>query len=162
MPGEGKEPFGLLLLHDRLLFDVLVARMSNLATRDLAGYELAIQFHTEPLAKLAVIRERTPDPRNWRLEFNALLDRVVHVKQPPGCILAWRGAKSNPLGALSSRPPRGVSGTGGADQWVVLAASACSVAWSNASGPTGRPVARSIHRSGVMRPIFAMRSNSGP
>src|SRR6266436_9748133 len=88
LPGEGKEPFGLHFLHDGLPFDVLVARIGHLATRDLTGPEWAIQFHAKPLAKLPVIRQRTPDARNGRLEFHALLNTVVHFKQPPGCILA--------------------------------------------------------------------------
>ena len=85
--GEGKESFGLHFLHEGLPFDVLVARIGNLATRDLTRYEWAIQFHTKPLAKLPVIRQRTSDARNWRLEFNALFNAVVHLKQPPSCIL---------------------------------------------------------------------------
>src|SRR5271157_911080 len=100
-PCEGKEPFGFHFLHDGLPFDVLVARIGNMAPRHLTRYKWAIQFHAKPFAKLAVIRQRTPDPRNRCLEFDALLDTVVHVKQPPGCILAWRRTKSNPLVALS-------------------------------------------------------------
>src|SRR5271167_813848 len=88
MPGEGKEPFWLHFLHDGLPFDVLVARMGNLATRDLTRYEWAIQFHTKPLAELTVIRQCTPDPPRRGLEFNTLLNTVVHIKQPHGCILA--------------------------------------------------------------------------
>jgi hypothetical protein len=40
--------------------------------------------------------------------------------------------------------------------------SARSVAASNAAGPTGAPVARCIHRSGVSRPCRVIRSNSPP
>ena len=36
------------------------------------------------------------------------------------------------------------------------------VASSSASGPTGFPLACSIHRSGVTRPMVAMRWNSDP
>ncbi len=61
---------------------------------------MAFQFDTKPLAKLPVIRQRAPDPRNGRLEFNTLLNPVIHIKQPPGCILAWRGTKSNLAVAL--------------------------------------------------------------
>jgi hypothetical protein len=48
------------------------------ATRDLARYERAIQFHAKPLAELTVIRQRTPNPRNRCLEFNTLLNSIVH------------------------------------------------------------------------------------
>src|SRR6266850_7128079 len=95
MPSEGKEPFMLDFLHHGLPFEVFVARISNLAARDLTGYERAIQFHSKPLAKFPVICERTPDARNWSLEFNTLLNSVVHIKQPQGCILTWRDTKSN-------------------------------------------------------------------
>src|SRR5207253_1659864 len=82
MPGERKEPLGLHFLHDGLPFEVLVARIGNLPTRHLTRYKGAIQFHPKPLAKPPVIRQRTPDARNWRLEFNALLNTVVHSTQP--------------------------------------------------------------------------------
>src|SRR5262249_15874726 len=62
VPGEGKEPFGLHFLHDGLPFEVLVARVGNLPTRDLTWYERAIQFHAKPLAELTVICQCTPDP----------------------------------------------------------------------------------------------------
>src|SRR5438105_3104456 len=101
LPGERKDPFGLHFLHDGLPFEVLAARIGNLPTRDLTRYEWAIQFHTKPLAKLPVIRQRTPDARNWRLEFNALLNMVVQFTQPPSCILARRDTNRNPLVALS-------------------------------------------------------------
>jgi hypothetical protein len=47
-------------------------------------------------------------------------------------------------------------------QLCPTAVHAVCAASSNASGPTGRPVACTIQRSGVTSPIFAMRSNSGP
>src|SRR6266850_2988995 len=79
VPGEGKEPFRLHFLHDGLPFDVLVARIGNLATRDLPWYERAIQFHAKPLAELTVIRQRPPDPRNWRFEFDTFLNSILHL-----------------------------------------------------------------------------------
>src|SRR6266850_791063 len=100
LPGEGKEPFGLHFLHDGLPFDVLVARIGNLATRDLTRYERAIEFHTKPVAELTVIRQRTPDPRNRRLELNPLLNTVLHLRQPPGCILTQPDRKRNLFVAL--------------------------------------------------------------
>src|SRR5262249_22959183 len=78
-----------------LPFEVLVAGIGNLATRNLTRYERAIQFHTEPLAKFTIIRQCTPDARNRRLEFNALLNPVIHFEQPPGCILPQAGRKGN-------------------------------------------------------------------
>src|SRR6202011_5683378 len=107
VPGEGKEPFRLHFLHDGLPFEVLVARIGHLATRDLAGYERPIQFHAKPIAELPVIRQRAPDARNGRLQFNALLNTVVHLKQPPGCILAWPVEKRNLLVALSGSAGEG-------------------------------------------------------
>ena len=58
--------------------------------------------YAKPLAKLAVIRQRTPDPRNRGLQFNALLNSVIHLKQPPGCTLVQGEPKSNPMVAFSS------------------------------------------------------------
>jgi len=46
--------------------------------------------------------------------------------------------------------------------YFVAVARAAWVASSKAPGPTGLPVACTIHRSGVTRPMVAMRSNSGP
>src|SRR5437879_5799264 len=103
MPCEGKNLFGLHFLHHRLPFDVLVARMSNVAMQDLTGYEWAIQLHPEPFAKLNVIRQCTPDPRNGRLEFDSLLNTIIHIKQPPGCIICQPTEKSNLLVALCNR-----------------------------------------------------------
>src|SRR6267378_7571402 len=88
MPGEGKDPLGLHFLHDGLPFEVLVARIGDLATRNLTRQERAIQFHPKPLAKLTVIRQGTPDPRNWCLEFNALLNMVVHLNATSGLHLS--------------------------------------------------------------------------
>src|SRR5208337_1339175 len=82
----------------------------NMAARHLTRYEGAVQFHAKPFAKLAVIRQRTPDPRNRCLEFDALLDTVVHVKQPPGCILLCAAQKRNQIVALSTG--LGCGGTG--------------------------------------------------
>src|SRR5208282_3274847 len=79
MPGKRKEPLGLHFLHDRFPFDMLIARMSNLAARDLTRYKRAVQLYAKPLAKLAVIRQRTPDPRNRRFEFNTLFNAVIHL-----------------------------------------------------------------------------------
>src|SRR5271169_1131628 len=106
MPGKRKESFGLHALDDSLPFNVLVARIGNMATRHLTRYEWAIQFDAKPLAKFTVIRQRAPDPRNRSLELNSFPDTVIrfHLKQPPGCILVWRGTKSNLLVACSGRP----------------------------------------------------------
>ncbi len=104
VPGEGKEPFGLHLLHHGLPFDVLVARVGNMAARDLARHERAIQFHAKPFAELTVIRQRAPDPRNRRLEFNSLLNSIVAIfRQPPGCRLARRDSKRQPFCCSFSR-----------------------------------------------------------
>src|ERR1035438_1485034 len=100
VPGEGKEPFRLHLLHDGLPYYMLVARVGYGAPRDLTRYEWAIEFHAKPPPKLTVVRQCAPHPRNRRRKFHALLDAVVHLKQPPGCILARRGRKSNLLVAL--------------------------------------------------------------
>src|SRR5215468_5304757 len=101
-PGEGKQPFGLHFLHDRLPFDMLVAWIGDLATRDLTRDKWAVQFHTKPFAKFTVIRHCTPDPRNRHLEFDSLLDTVIHNTQPPGCILAQPDTKCNSL--VARRP----------------------------------------------------------
>src|SRR6266404_3752058 len=98
MPREGKESFRFHFLHNRFPFEVLVARIGNLSTRDLTWYEWAIQLHTKPFAKLTVIRECAPDARNRRLEFNTLLNTVIHVRQPLGCILAENYKKAQPRG----------------------------------------------------------------
>ena len=86
-PGEGKEPLVLHLLHRRFPLDVFIAGMSDPAARDLAGHKWSIQFHAKPLAKLAVISQSAPHPRNRRFEFDALLNTSRSYKQPPGCIL---------------------------------------------------------------------------
>src|SRR6266481_5683232 len=93
VPSKAEEAFGLHFLHDGVPFEVLIARIRDLATRDLTRHERAIEFHAEPLAELTVIRQRAPDARNGGFEFDALLNTVVHLRQPPGCILAWCGAK---------------------------------------------------------------------
>src|SRR4029077_9209677 len=103
-PGEGKEALVLHFLHDRLPSDVLIAGIINPARGHLTRYKWAIQLHAKPLAKLAVVSQRTPDPRNRRLELNALFNSVIHIRQPPSCILSLRGTKSNPSVALSSSP----------------------------------------------------------
>src|SRR5215472_9260618 len=77
-PGKGKKPLGLHLLHDGLPFNVLVAGICHLATRDLPRDKWAIQFHSKPFAKFPVIRQGAPDPRNRRLEFNPFLNAVSH------------------------------------------------------------------------------------
>jgi len=81
---------------------VLVARVGNLAPRDLTRYERAIQFHAKPFPEFTVIRQRTPDPRNWRLAFNTLLNTFIHYKQPPGCRLALLDGKRNLFVAFSA------------------------------------------------------------
>src|SRR5215469_3914633 len=111
-PGEGKQSFRLHFLHDRLPFEMLVAGICNLATRDLTLNKWAIQFHTKPFAKFTVIRQRTPDPRNRCLKFNTLLDMVIHTP-PPGCILAQTDTKSNPLVARLMWPGDGLTVTCG-------------------------------------------------
>src|ERR1700728_5092432 len=86
-PGEGKKPLGLHFLHRGRPLDVFIAGMRNLAARNLARYKRPLQFHAKPLAKLAVVGQRAPHPRNRSFEFNALFNTVVHFGQPPGCIL---------------------------------------------------------------------------
>src|SRR6266852_2606318 len=88
VPGKRKEPFGLHFLYDCSPFDVLVTGIGNLPARNLTYYERTIEFHSKPLAKFTVIRQGMPYPRNRRLEFNTLLNAVIHFRQPPGCILA--------------------------------------------------------------------------
>src|SRR5579863_1934243 len=104
MPREGKEPFGLHLLHDGLPFDVLIAGVRDVAARDLARNERAIQFHAKPLAELMVIGKGAPDSGNRRVQFNTLLNSMIHVKQPLSCILAQPDWKCNRSVALSCRP----------------------------------------------------------
>src|SRR3954471_13188788 len=103
MPGKREQPFGLHCLHHRRPLDVFVTGMGNLTTRDLPWYKRAIQFHAKPLAKLAMVRQRTPDARNRRLEFNALLNTVAHFMQPPGCILRLPASKGQPRGCVLRR-----------------------------------------------------------
>ena len=64
MPREGKEPFGLHLLHDGLPVDMLVSGMSNLTPRNLTPHEWAIELHRKPLAELTIVRQGAPDLRN--------------------------------------------------------------------------------------------------
>src|SRR5215472_4594946 len=96
-PGEGKQPFRLHFLHDGLPFEMLVAGICNLATRDLTLHKRALQSHTKPCAKFTVIRHRTPDPRNRCFELDTLFDTVIHYMQPPGCILPQADSKCNLL-----------------------------------------------------------------
>jgi hypothetical protein len=42
-------------------------------------YKWSIQFHAKPIAKLTIIRQRTPEPRERRFEFCALLDAILHL-----------------------------------------------------------------------------------
>src|ERR1700722_2873579 len=103
MPGEGKEPFRLHFLHHGLPLDVLVTRMGNVSARNLPRHKWAIQFHSKPLAKLTVVRQRAPDPRNRCRQFDPLLNAVIRVKQPLGCILCWRRKKMQPRGSPCCR-----------------------------------------------------------
>jgi hypothetical protein len=108
---EGEKPLWLHFLHNLLPFDVLIARMGNLAAHDLTGHKRAVQLHTEPLAELAVIRQGPPDARNWRFEFNTLLDSIVIIMQPQNCILARPDRNGNHLVALlgGSPSPRSIN-----------------------------------------------------
>src|SRR5580698_4843874 len=103
MPGERKEPLMLHFLHDRFPFDVLIARIRNLAARNLTRHKRSVQLHPKPFAKLAVIGERAPDSRNRRLELDALLNlnTIIHHRQPPGCILYGPGTKKQSQGCTS-------------------------------------------------------------
>jgi len=78
-PGEGEEPLGFHGLHDGLPLEMLVAGIGNLAARNLTRYKRTIQLHAKPLAELTIIRQRAPDPRNRRFEFDTLFDAVVHL-----------------------------------------------------------------------------------
>src|SRR4029077_17441640 len=80
MPSEGKKSFGLHFLHNGLPFEVFVAGIRNLAARDLTRHKRAIQLHPKQFPKLTVVRYASPDPRNWRLEFNAFLNAVIHLR----------------------------------------------------------------------------------
>src|SRR6516165_5250607 len=94
-PPEGKEPLGLHLLDERLPSDVLIARVGNLAPRDLAQDERAIQLDAEPLAEFPIVCQRAPHLRRRRLQFNALFDPVARHMQPRGCILTDASEKGN-------------------------------------------------------------------
>src|SRR6267142_974761 len=111
VPGEGKEPLRLYLLYHSLPFDLLVTRIGNVTTRDLAGNERTIQFHAKPLAEFIVIGQRSPHSRNRRLEFDTLLNTVIHVKQPPGCILPPPAIKGNRFVAFAQSSALTAMGT---------------------------------------------------
>src|SRR6185437_3305981 len=78
-PSEGKEPLAFHFLHDGFPFDVLVAGVGHVAARDLALHERAIDFHAKPLAEFAIVRQCPPDARDWRFQFDALLDSIAHL-----------------------------------------------------------------------------------
>src|ERR1017187_29500 len=80
VPGEGKQPLAFHCLYYGLPFEVLVTGIGNVATRDLTGHKWAIQLHSKPLAKLTIIRQGAPDPRNRSFELNAFLDTIVHSR----------------------------------------------------------------------------------
>ena len=88
-------------MYDEFHRDVFVTGMRDLSARDLSRYKRAFQIDPKPLAELAMVRERSPDTRDWSLELNALLDSAFRHKQPPGCILDGRAKKRNYLVALS-------------------------------------------------------------
>src|SRR5262245_23120986 len=67
VPAKRKEPLGLHLLHRRLPLDVLVAGMSDAASRNLSRHEWSLQLHPKPFTKLAVVRQRAPDTGYGRL-----------------------------------------------------------------------------------------------
>ena len=50
-----------------------------MTTRHLTRYKWSIQFHAKPIAKLTIVRQRTPEPRERRFEFYALLDAILHL-----------------------------------------------------------------------------------
>src|ERR1017187_407856 len=80
VPREGKQPLGFHCLYYGLPFEVLVTGIGNVAARDLTGHKWAIQFHTKPLAKLTIICQGTPDPRNRRFELDAFFNMIVHSR----------------------------------------------------------------------------------
>src|SRR5262249_5647039 len=77
MPGERKQSFRLHVLHHDLPLEVLVAGIGNVSPRDLSRDEGAVERHAKPLAELAMIRQRAPDPGNWRSELETLLDAIA-------------------------------------------------------------------------------------
>src|ERR1035437_2409783 len=79
MPGERKEPLGLHFLNDGFPLEVLIARISDVAARDLTRDKRAVQLHTKPFPKLTVISEGPPYPRNRRLELDMFLYLVGHL-----------------------------------------------------------------------------------
>jgi hypothetical protein len=67
MPGKTEQSFGLHLLDNGFPFQVLIARIGDVAPCDRTGYKRAVEFHTKPLAKLPGVRESAAYPGDWRL-----------------------------------------------------------------------------------------------
>src|SRR4029453_3957150 len=112
MPGERKQPFGLHLLHGRFPSDWLVARIGQMARRDPPRGKRSVELPPKPFAKLAVVRQRTPDPGRRGVEFDAFFDAIGHT-QPPGCGSLWRGLAecATILLRMTGQAPAATSGT---------------------------------------------------
>src|SRR4051812_46936863 len=92
MPGEREQPLVLHFLDDDLHDHVLVTGMSDVAARRFSRNEWSVQVDPEPLAKLAVVGDRPPNPRGRRVELNLFFDAVSaersHV-QPPKVVFRY-------------------------------------------------------------------------
>src|SRR6185437_13251254 len=58
--------------------------------------EGALQLHPKPFAKLPIVGQSRPDPRNRCFQFDTFLNTVSHFyMQPPGCIIVETWKKGN-------------------------------------------------------------------
>jgi hypothetical protein len=130
-----------------------------------ATYFLPEAKPLECASLLAPFMEARLLPTNWDQSRLKSGSKLPHSKAPSA-----RDAKSN--AALGETPALRPAGPELASfetaspepshipYFTIL--NACSAAARRASGPTGKPVAPFIQRSGAMRPWRATRSNSGP
>src|SRR5215469_9306871 len=84
VPSEREQSLRFHFLHDSLPPQVLVPRIGDPSTRDLARYEWAFESNAEPLAEFLVISQRSPDAGDGSVEFDGLFDAIGHA-QPPSC-----------------------------------------------------------------------------
>src|SRR5579863_2946772 len=79
MPGEAEQPLALHALHHHLHAQVLVARVGDLSGGRLPGVEGLLHPDAELAAELLVVGQCAPYPRGRGLQFDALLDSILHI-----------------------------------------------------------------------------------
>ncbi len=72
MPCVGEERLRLDFAHREFHKEILIAARRVAAARDLPSDKRPIEIDTEPGCELAIIGQRLPDARHWRILFDVL------------------------------------------------------------------------------------------